>query len=66
MGSEGVGSYWPFATGRIAREYLARRGSAKFNSEQITPSRGPLLGYAMQALTVEGRMIPRWFLQVNS
>jgi hypothetical protein len=105
MGSEGVGSYWPFATGRrvdqanlllkqvqetlktryilcpnqhigawetsfmpqwIAREYLARRGSAKFRPEQITPSRCPLLGYAMHTLTVEGRMIPRWFLQVNT
>lgn len=105
MGSEGVGSYWPFATGRrvdqanlllqqieatlrtnyilcpnqnigawetgfmpqwIAREYLSRRGSAKFNSEQVTPSRCPLLGYSMHTLTVEGRMIPRWFLQVNT
>lgn len=105
MGSEGVGSYWPFATGRrvdqanllldqiratlktryvlcpnqhigawetsfmpqwIAREYLSRRGSAKFQSDQVSPSRCPLLGYAMQNLTVEGRMIPRWFLQVNT
>jgi hypothetical protein len=85
MSSEGVGSYWPFATGRmvdqanlllqqivdtprmkyvlcpnqhvgawktgfmpqwIAREYLARRGGARFSSEQVTPSRCPLLGYA--------------------
>jgi hypothetical protein len=105
MGSEGVGSYWPFATGRrvdqanlllrqieatietryiltpnqnigawetgfmpqwIAREYLSRRGSAKFRPEQLQPARCPLLGYAMHTLTVEGRMIPRWFLQVNT
>jgi hypothetical protein len=105
MGSEGVGSYWPFATGRrvahaalllqqieetrrvryvlcpnqhvgawecgfmpqwIAREYLARRGTAKFRPEQIRPSRCPLLGYAMFQLHIEGRMIPRWFLQVNT
>ena len=78
MTSEGVGSYWPFATGRmvdqanllleqilqatstryiltpnqyvgayhvgfmpqwITREYLARRGSARFKMEQLVPSR---------------------------
>lgn len=105
MSSEGVGSYWPFATGRqvdqanlllrqidqtrkvryiltpnqhvgawetsfvpqwIAREYLARRGNAKFKSDQIQPARCPLLGYAFFQLQVEGRMIPRWFLQVNT
>lgn len=105
MSSEGVGSYWPFATGRrvdqmnllldqiertpktryiltpnqhvgawktdfmpqwIAREYLARRGNAKFKSDQIQPARCPLLGYAMYQLQVEGRMIPRWFLQVDT
>ncbi|RIK75440.1 MAG: hypothetical protein DCC67_15320 [Planctomycetota bacterium] len=105
MGSEGVGSYWPFATGRrvaqasillkqfeetlrvryvlcpnqhvgawevgfmpqwIAREYLARRGTAKFRPEQLQPARCPLLGHALFQLQVEGRMIPRWFLQVNT
>ncbi len=105
MGSEGVGSYWPFATGRrvdqanlllrqitqtlkvryilcpnqhvgawetgfmpqwIAREYLARRGHARFKSDQIQPARCPLLGWALFQLQVEGRMIPRWFLQVNT
>jgi len=105
MSSEGVGSYWPFATGRrvdqmnlmldqiqvtpkvryilcpnqhvgawetsfmpqwIAREYLARRGHARFKSDQIQPSRCPLLGYAFYQLQVEGRMIPRWFLQVDT
>ncbi|MCG2768912.1 MAG: DUF4914 family protein [Anaerolineae bacterium] len=105
MSSEGVGAYWPFATGRridhanllltqfqdsthicyilcpnqhvgawkvgfmpqwIAREYLARRGNAKFKPEQIRPARCPLLGYALHQLQVEGRMVSRWFLQVET
>jgi len=104
MTSEGVGSYWPFATGRrvdqanlllrqivntprtrfvlipnqhigswkvgfmpqwISREYLARRGGAKFRPEQLTPARCPLLGHAMYSMQVEGTQIPRWFLQVD-
>ncbi|MGC9520933.1 MAG: DUF4914 family protein [Anaerolineae bacterium] len=105
MSSEGVGSYWPFATGRrvdqanlllaqfrdnpntryilcpnqyigvwrvgfmaewIMREYLARRGVAKFKADQIRPARSPLLGYALHQLQVEGRFVSRWFLQVNT
>jgi hypothetical protein len=105
MSSEGVGSYWPFATGRkviqanllleqilgtpktmfiicpnqhigawqtgfmpqwIAREYLARRGHAPFKPGQLQPSRCPLLGHSVYNLTVEGTVIPRWFLQVNT
>ena len=105
MSSEGVGSYWPFATGRrvqqanllldqfqeytrtrhilcpnqhvgvwkvgfmpqwIAREYLARRGSARFKPEQIMPARCPLLGYTPRQLQIEGRMVPNWFLQVET
>lgn len=105
MQSEGVGSYWPFATGKrvqqanllleqiahttrtrfilvpnqhigawrvgfmpqwIAREYLARRGPARFKSDQIRPARCPLLGYALHQLHVEGRMVARWFLQVDT
>lgn len=104
MSSEGVGSYWPFATGRrvdqanlllqqivdtpkqryvlcpnqhigawhvgfmgqwLAREYLARRGGAGFYPEQVVPSRCPLLGYAIQAITVEGQSIDNWFLRVE-
>lgn len=103
--SEGVGSYWPFATGRrvdqanlllkqfietpkvryiltpnqhigawetsfmpqwIAREYLARRGNAKFNSDQVQPSRCSLLGYALKTLLVEGSSINTWFLRVET
>jgi len=105
MSSEGVGSYWPFATGRrvdqanlllqqiertrrmryilcpnqhigawrcgfmpqwIAREYLARRGSARFRPDQLTPARCPLLGYAFWSIQVEGTTIPRWLLEVNT
>jgi len=104
MQSEGVGSYWAFATGRrvdqanllleqiintpdtryvlipnqhigawkvgfmaewIAREYLARRGSAKFAREQVTEALCPLLGYIPNQLRVEGSMIPRVFLRVE-
>ena len=103
--SEGVGSYWPFATGRmvdqanllldqisttphtryiitpnqhvgawhtgfasqwIAREYLARRGSARFKPGQLEAARCSLLGYTLYQLTVEGKMIPSWFLKVHT
>ncbi len=102
--SEGVGSYWPFATGRrvehanlllqqirnapntrytlipnqhigawkvgfmpqwIAREYLARRGAARFKPGQLVPARFPLLGYTLFAMQVEGVQVPRWMLEVN-
>lgn len=104
MQSEGVGSYWAFATGRrvdqanlllqqivenpetryvllpnqhigawkvgfmaewIAREYLARRGSARFGREQVGEAICPLLGYIPNQLRIEGSMIPRVFLQVE-
>ncbi len=103
MGSEGVGSYWPFATGKkvnhanllldqivnntvtqyvltpnqyvgvwkvgfkpqlLMREYLTRRGNAKFRSEQYQPARCPLLGYELNYLTIEGSKIPSRFLKV--
>jgi hypothetical protein len=102
--SEGVGSYWPFATGRrvdqanlllrqflgtprtlytlspnqhigcwkvgfmpqwIAREYLARRGSAKFRSDQLDAARCALLGFTLKSMLVEGTQLPPWMLQVN-
>ncbi|MEM0965460.1 MAG: DUF4914 family protein [Verrucomicrobiota bacterium] len=104
MSSEGVGSYWPFATGRrvdqanllleqivdtplvryvlipnqhvgcwkvsfmpqwITREYLARRGGAAFNDEQVKPSRCPLLGWNPGSILVEGRTIGSWFFNVD-
>jgi hypothetical protein len=105
MSSEGVGSYWPFATGRmvdqanlllqqivdtprvrfilcpnqhigawrtgfmpqwIAREYLARRGGARFTAAQVQPSRCPLLGYALRSVVVEGQTIPGILLRVET
>lgn len=105
LSSEGVGSYWPFATGRrvdqanllltqiastcrtrfvlipnqhigawkvdfmpqwIAREYLARRGAAKFRPDQIKPARCPLLGYSLKQLVVEGGLIGPWLLDVET
>lgn len=104
MSSEGVGSYWPFATGRrvdhanlllnqiietplvryiltpnqhigawevgftpqwITREYLARRGGARFSDKQMVPSRCPLLGYNPRTITMEGRTLGTWFFEVD-
>jgi hypothetical protein len=104
MISEGVGSYWPFATGRIvdhanlllqqiqstpkvrytltpnqhvgawetsfmpewiAREYLARRGIAKFLPQQLQPARCSLLGYTLNSMQIEGAILPEWFLRVE-
>jgi hypothetical protein len=103
MESEGVGSYWPFATGKMVnhanmlleqiiqtprtrytltpnqhigvwkvgfrpqllmREYLTRRGNAKFRSDQYQEARCPLLGYELNYMTLEGTKIPSRFLQV--
>ncbi len=102
--SEGVGSYWPFATGRfmnhanlllrqivetsktrylifpnqyvgawevefmpqwISREYIARRGVAKFKPQQLISARCSLLGYVPVNMQIEGTRIPEWFIEVN-
>lgn len=102
MSSEGVGSYWPFATGKmveqanlllgqilsssntryllipnqhigvyevgfmpqwITREYIARRGSAKFKPEHLIPARCSLLGYTLDSLKVDGQYLRKAFLQ---
>ncbi|MGL4345315.1 MAG: DUF4914 family protein [Cellulosilyticaceae bacterium] len=104
MSSEGVGSYWPFATGKmveqanllleqivrsantryvlipnqhvgayevgfmpqwVAREYIARRGSAKFKPDQLVESRCSLLGYALDSLKVDGQHVRKAFLQTH-
>ena len=49
----------------IAREYLARRGGARFSRVQVAPSRCPLLGFAMKSVVVEGQTIPGILLQVE-
>lgn len=102
MISEGVGSYWPFATGKmvkqanllldqivcssstryvlipnqhigvykvsfnpqwVAREYISRRGSAKFKMEHLKEARCNLLGYGLDSLKVDGQYIRKAFLQ---
>ncbi|MDR3238706.1 MAG: DUF4914 family protein [Clostridiales bacterium] len=104
MQSEGVGSYWPFATGKmvdqanllleqimrtlstryilianqyigayhvgfagqwVTREFISRRGGAKFQPEATTPSRCPLLGYSPKSMRIDGTQIPKAFLQVD-
>ncbi len=49
----------------LTREYLARRGVAKFKSDQITPARCPLLGHALCHLTLEGNSVSERLLQVQ-
>jgi len=102
MTAEGVGSYWPFATGKmvrqanllldqiirststryvlipnqhigaykvgfmpqwIAREYIARRGSAKFKPDHLKESRCTLLGFCLDSLKLDGQYIRKAFLQ---
>ncbi len=103
--SEGVGSYWPFATGRrvdqanlllrqivdtfktryvlipnqnvgawkvgfmgqwISREYLSRKGVARFKQQQLEAARCSLLGYAIHSMQIEGFFLNREFLQVDA
>ncbi len=102
MVSEGVGTYWPFATGKmvkqanllleqivnctstryvlipnqhigvykvsfnpqwVAREYIARRGGAKFKVDHLVEARCALLGYGLDSLKVDGQYIRKAFLQ---
>jgi len=104
MKSEGVGSYWPFATGKMVkqanllleqiertpetryvlipnqhigsykvaftgewldREYLARKGGAKFRDEQLMESRCTTLGYSPKKLRIDGHDIPKGLLRTN-
>ncbi len=104
LSSEGVGSYWPFATGRLVdqanlllyqirqtprtqyilipnqhigawrvgfmpqwltREFLARRGSARFSTSDIEPARCGLLGYSIKSVVIEGTPIPTSMLCVD-
>lgn len=49
----------------ITREYLARRGGARFTAKQMKPSRCPLLGYNPQKMVMEGRTLGVWFFEVD-
>jgi hypothetical protein len=50
----------------LARDYLARRGHARFLSDQLVPSRAPLLGYALDSIRIEGINLPQELLQVET
>jgi hypothetical protein len=50
----------------IAREYLARRGSARFRRDQLTECECSLLGYVPKQIRVEGSLIPPVFLNVKN
>ena len=47
----------------ITREYIARRGSAKFRPEQLEPARCSLLGYALTNLRIDGTYMPKVLLK---
>ena len=47
----------------LMREYLARRGSAKFKQEHLVPARLPLLGYCLENLKIDGQFIRTAFLR---
>lgn len=104
MKSEGVGSYWPFCTGKMVtqanllleqikntpetryvlipnqhigsykvgfkaewldREYLSRKGSAKFRPDQLVESRCSTLGWSPKSLRIDGHSIPKKMLRTN-
>jgi hypothetical protein len=46
----------------IAREYIARRGSAKFRRDSLNEARCPLLGYSLDSLKVDGQFVNKAFL----
>jgi hypothetical protein len=49
----------------IAREYLARRGGARFSAQQLRPSKSALLGYSLGSVKVEGTVLPKELLEVD-
>ncbi len=50
----------------ISREYIARRGSAKFKPEHLVESRCSLLGYSLDSMKVDGQYIGKALLQPES
>jgi hypothetical protein len=47
----------------IAREYIARRGGAKFRPENLVKARCDLLGYCLGSLKVDSQFVPKALLQ---
>ena len=50
----------------IAREYIARRGSAKFKEQNLTKAPCSLLGYTLENLKIDGQYIHKAFLQPHT
>jgi hypothetical protein len=49
----------------ITREFLARRGGARFHADQLRAARCPLLGFVPGNIVVEGRTIGTQFFEVD-
>jgi hypothetical protein len=58
--------YTGFMPQWITRDYLARKGAARFTRDQIVPARCSLFGYALKSMRIEGTSIATWFLQVDT
>jgi len=49
----------------ITREYMARRGGARFGSDQVSACRCPLLGRNPDSISVEGQNVSKEFFKVE-
>lgn len=49
----------------LVREYLARRGAARFSPDQMEAARCPLLGNVMRRMKIEGTVLPEEFFYVD-
>ena len=47
----------------LSREYISRRGSAKFKQGHLVPARLPLLGYSLDSLKIDGQSVRQAFLR---
>jgi hypothetical protein len=47
----------------ISREYIARRGSARFRQNHVIPARLPILGYCLESMKIDGQYIRKAFLR---
>ena len=47
----------------IVREYISRRGGAKFNPNSLVPSRLPILGFGVENIKINGQFIRNIFLK---
>src|SRR6056297_1056438 len=49
----------------ITRDYMARRGGARFSSDQVSACRCPLLGWNPNSIAVEGRNVSAEFFKIE-